>query len=118
MCAPIHVHARTDTHTHTQSHMHIYTHAHTSTLSYTRAHTHTHTHTHTHITVYKLYLQELASHSQHTYLYTQVVLQALSSSSEDDGTAHNPHIAQWLSQQLLRHNLAKLEHVIASYLTT
>ena len=74
--------------------------------------THVRTHTHTHaqsnnVRINSSYSQELASHSQHTYLYTQVVLQALSSSSEDDDSSHNPHIAQWLSQQLLRHNLAK-----------
>lgn len=59
---------------------------------------------------------ELASHSQHTYLYTQVVLQALSSSSEDDGNTHHPHIAQWLSQQLLKHNLAKGRDVVKTFL--
>ncbi|XP_065914280.1 negative elongation factor D-like isoform X2 [Dysidea avara] len=57
---------------------------------------------------------ELASHSQHTYLYTQVILQALSTAN-DDGSG-NPHLAQWLSQQLLRHNMAKGRDVVKTFL--
>ena len=90
----------------TTHHKYIYKH----TWKYNTTHIQTHVcmraHAHTYTPLYS-FLQELASHSQHTYLYTQVVLQAMSSFNEDDSNTHHPHISQWLSQQLLKHNLAK-----------